>query len=160
MMWTWFRNSFMRILLVVESYLVAFSIFSNVIWLAQGSQTLLSWLIEGSCLLMNGETRGRKRAGRHSHLMGILENSREGSMWHDFQRSLTKTLQTTRCGNTFTCVDTPALIHSSSPERRLSWHHPVPFCTVRNWVSEMLREWLSIPHLDLMIFQMGTEHQS
>lgn len=134
--------------------------FSNVIWLAQGSQTLLSWLIEGSCLLMNGETLGRKRIGRHSHLMGILANSREGSMWHDFQRSLNKTLQKTRCGNTFTCINTPALIHSSSPERRPSWHHPVPFCTIRNWVSEMLREWLSIPHLDLMIFQMDTEHRS
>ena len=64
MMWTWFRNGFMRIFLVAESYLVAFSIFLMLSDELKGARLYCpDSLREAACSWMGRPWGGRGLAG-------------------------------------------------------------------------------------------------
>ena len=130
--------------------------FSNVIWLAQGCPTLIVLTQWGTLLGHEWGDPGEEEGWQAFPPDGYPGKFQGGK--HVIMTSSKALLKpcTQPIVETFSSI----LIHSSSPERRLSWHHPIPYCTPRNWVSKKLREWLRVPPLDLVKFQVATDHQS
>lgn len=128
--------------------------FPNVIWLAQGYPTFIVLTHWGTLLGHEwgdpGEEEGWQ-AFPPGGYPGKFQGGKHVIMTPS--KALLKPCNTTHCGNPF--IDANTFIFSWKEAELTS-----PYCTPRNWVSERLREWLRVPPLDLVKFQVDTDHQS